>query len=206
MSIQDPPKTDTPTHVSEQDYLDHYAERHYEWVRGELIKISPATRRHEQIVFYLNTLLKSYFEIRGGGEAIGAPFILRLASVGAYREPDIMVVLEGNPGTLNETVMQGPPDICIEVVSDESTSCAYGTKFAEYEKGGVREYWLIDPARQLARFHRLAEGGIYRAVPPAGTYTTPLLHGLVVDVPTLWQEKLPGPGAVVRAIADMLNA
>ena len=39
-----------------------------------------------------------------------------------------------------------------------------------------------------------------------GNYRTPLLPGLVVHVPTLWREKLPGPGAVVRAVEAMLHS
>jgi Uma2 family endonuclease len=102
--------------------------------------------------------------------------------------------------------MHGPADICVEVVSEESVPRDYGEKFAEYEKSGVGEYWLIDPLRQLAHFYRLNEEGIYQpaALDEQGNYTTPVLPRFRLHVPALWGEKLPGFYAVARAVEQML--
>jgi hypothetical protein len=32
-----------------------------------------------------------------------------------------------------------------------------------------------------------------------------MLPGLLLHVPTLWEDKLPGPGATVKAVEAMLN-
>ncbi len=62
--------------------------------------------------------------------------------------------------------------------------------------------------RSEALFYRLNTAGVFVRQPEdaEGNYRTPLLPGLVVHVPTLWQEKLPGPGAVVRAVEAMLHS
>lgn len=60
----------------------------------------------------------------------------------------------------------GPADICIEVVSEERIARDHGEKFAEYEKAGVREYWIVDPLRDTCRFNRLNEAGVYIPVGP----------------------------------------
>jgi hypothetical protein len=69
----------------------------------------------------------------------------------------------------------------------------YGDKFAEYEKAGVKEYWIIDPLRQDARFYRLHESNLYTHIQPdeSGHYRSPLLPSLVLHVETLWQEPQP---------------
>jgi hypothetical protein len=39
-------------------------------------------------------------------------------------------------------------------------------KFAEYERGGVPEYWILDPVRQETLFYVLNADGIYEPVEP----------------------------------------
>jgi len=43
---------------------------------------------------------------------------------------------------LKHTYPDGPADLAIEIVSEESRLRDRGEKFAEYEVGGVKEYWI----------------------------------------------------------------
>jgi Uma2 family endonuclease len=193
-------------HVSAEEYMRRYAHDFYEWVRGELIKMAPISGRHDEVTGYLRELLRAYFALKPIGVVRQAPFVMRVDATESRREPDLQVILEANPGQLTATSMVGPADICIEVVSPESVTRDYGEKFAEYEKGGVGEYWIIDPVREEAHFYRLNEEGIYKSVLPGeqGHYRTPALPGLRVHVPVLWQEDLPDIIAVVRSVQAML--
>ncbi len=103
--------------------------------------------------------------------------------------------------------MMGPADICIEVVSPESVARDYGEKFAEYEKAGVREYWIIDPIRQRCQFNRLDAAGIYAAISPddTGHYYAPLLPKLALHVPTLWKDELPDLLTIVQEVQAMFG-
>lgn len=176
--------------VSAEDYMAQYAEAFCEWSDGEVIKMSPVSEDHDSVTQYLLMLLNAYFAHRPIGKLRQAPFVMRM---GKYREPDLQIILNTNPNPLTPTYMDGPADICIEVVSPESARRDYGDKFVEYEAGGVREYWMIDPERRACRFHRLGENGLYTQCLPddAGDYTTPLLPGLRLNVATLWQDPLP---------------
>lgn len=194
------------TGVSLEDYMVHYAADHCEWVAGTVIRLSPAELRHNQLLYYLYQFFEAYFELRAIGEVVGQPFVLRLpAFPNRRREPDLMVILESNPHTLTNTYMDGPADIVIEIVSEESAKRDHGEKFIEYEQGGVPEYWIIDPIRSEARFYRLIEQHFKRQEPDSeGNYTTPALPGLRVHVATLWQEKLPGPADISAPVRAML--
>ena len=195
------------TGVSFEDYLEHYAANFCEWVDGEVIRMSPVHDYHDKLSLYLAVLLEAYFEIKPIGTVRHDPFVMKLAEINVSREPDLQVILNTNPGTLTPTYMDGPADICIEIVSPESVTRDHGEKFEEYEKGGVPEYWIIDAIHKETRFYRLNEEGIYvRQVEDAdGNYRTPNLPGLVLHVATLWQQNLPGPIAVGRAVQAMLN-
>src|SRR5262249_19018066 len=101
----------------------------------------------------------------------------------------------------------GAADICIEVVSPESGRRDHGEKFEDYEKGGVSEYWIVEYLHRECRFFRLNEEGLYGRFSEDGqvNYQTPLLPGLVLNVPTLWQPNLPGPLAIAQAVQAMLT-
>lgn len=195
------------TGVSEAEYLDRYAAHFCEWVDGTVIRMAPATLHHKKTISYLGTLFEAYFEINPIGVVVYSPFLQRLTEIKVNREPDLMIILNSNPNALTETALIGAADICIEVVSPESVARDRGEKFEEYEKGGVGEYWIFDYPRTEALFYRRNDEGVFiRQMEDAeGNYQTPLLPRLMIHVPTLWQEKLPGPGATARAVEAMLK-
>lgn len=192
--------------VTADEYMELFAGDFYEWVKGQVIKMHPITGTHDDLGFYLRMLLFTYFTMNPIGITRSAPFVLRMDAIDARREPDIQVILKSNPGTLTETAMIGPADICIEIVSPESVARDYGDKFQEYEQAGVPEYWIIDPIRKAHRFFRLNEEGVYIAYEPDanGFYRTPLLPKLTLHVPTLWQSPLPDILAIVESVRKMM--
>ncbi len=192
--------------VSENDYMEHYAADHHEWVRGYVIKMAPIRLQHNDLIDYLRDLLRIYFTFNPIGRVTGEPFVMRLPAVESRREPDLQVILEANLPNLKETYMDGPADICIEVVSPSNAATDYGEKLEEYEKGGVGEYWLFDPLRRAAYFYRQQDAGGYLSVSPDadGSYRTPCLPNFVLNVPTLWQNDLPNVAQIMDAVKAML--
>jgi len=192
--------------VSEDDYMAQYAESHHEWVKGVVIKMSPIHLYHDRIVTYLRNLLLAYFSAsKLSGQVLSGPFVMRLQD--SNREPDLQVVLEDKQAKLHDTYMDGAADICIEVISPGTVRIDYGEKLAEYEQGGVQEYWIIDPQRKRCLFHRLNDDGLYRDAPvsDAGDYTTPLLPQFKLHVPTLWHDDLPDYGTVWQMVQSMMD-
>ena len=193
--------------VDFDEYMESYAHDGYEWVDGVVVKVSPISDKHDILVAYLSDLLRSYLELRPIGVVRHQPFVMKLPTIRRGREPDIQVILDSNPHEYTKTGMIGPADICIEVVSPESITRDYEFKYAEYEAGGVGEYWIIDPLEKRCTFYRQSEAGGFVAVRPDAdeNYHTPRLPGLAVQVPLLWHEELPGPGATFQAVQAMLG-
>jgi Uma2 family endonuclease len=196
------------TNVSLEDYMEHYAADFCEWFEGVVIKMS-GSLKHNDLIDYLRDLLRFYFGLSTIGRVISQPFALRLpAFPKRRREPDLMILLKTSASELKDTYLDGAPNICIEVVSEESVERDYGVKFHEYERGGVPEYWIFDPLRRETRFYRLNDEGLYilQSLDANGNYRTPALPGFVLHVPTLWSDELPGPAATAQAVAAMLDA
>lgn len=196
------------TGVSEDEYMERYAADFCEWVDGMVVQLSPVTRKHDDKTRYLAILFAAYFELRPIGDLLQSPFVMRSPITKRRREPDLQVILHGNAGELTNTVFHGAPDIVVEVVSPESTDCDYEEKFLEYERAGVGEYWLLDPLLEAIFFYVLKDGEpphfVEQFPDEDSYYRTPRLPGLALHVPTLWRVPLPGPGAVGRAVEDML--
>jgi len=109
------------------------------------------------------------------------------------REPDLLFVAREHLDRLQETHLEGPADLAVEIVSPESARRDRVEKFYEYQAGGVREYWLIDPDRRWAEFYRLGEESRYEMVLGGGEgmYRSEVLSGFWLQVEWLWQEPLP---------------
>jgi Uma2 family endonuclease len=171
-----------------------------EWEDGEVIFLSPSSFGHQKIVGFLATLLHLFLEERDMGEVLTAPFSMWLPVSKRVREPDILVVLKENLDRIKKNFLYGPADLVIEIVSEDSMLRDRGTKFAEYELDGVKEYWLIDPDREQADFFVLGEGGRFERKLPdkRGFYHSAVLKGFRLNVNWLWQSPLPKVSEVLR--------
>ena len=172
-----------------------------EWVDGEVIILTPASLKHQRIVSFLHALIKHYADATDAGEVLTAPFQMYLPHVRRGREPDIIFVAKENLHRLTENFLHGPADLVVEVISPSSAERDRVAKFREYEAGGVREYWLIDPEGKLAEFYVAGEGGRYERCDVEGDiYCSAVLEGFWLRLEWLWSEPLPRLDDVLREL------
>lgn len=171
-----------------------------EWVHGEVIILTPASNRHQDLADFLTALLRLFVEARQAGIVRSAPFQMKTGPSLPGREPDVLFVATANLSRLQATFLDGPADLVVEIISPDSRARDRGEKFYEYEQGGVREYWLIDPLRRRAEFYQLGKDGIYQPVVmhSDGIFCSAVLEGLWLKVEWLWQEPLPPLLSVLR--------
>jgi Uma2 family endonuclease len=169
-----------------------------EWVGGEIEIMSPSSIEHGLLTFFVAWLLGEYINERGLGVVMASPVVMRLTSRPSGREPDIFFLANEHRDRLQPTYVDGPVDLAVEVVSPDSIRRDRADKFLEYEAGGVREYWVLDPMRHEALFYVLADDERYRRVDPdpAGIYRSTVLPGFWLQTAWLWQSPHPIPSAV----------
>lgn len=194
--------------VSEDDFLTQYlgvVSERLEWVEGAIIDMSPVLDRHIFLGRYLENLFELYLEARPIGQMREDPTAMRMPDLQRTRQPDVMLILGDNQQNLTPTAMIGAADVCVEIVSDESVTRDYGEKRDEYERAGVREYWIVDPRIDEATFLRRNEDGLFSAAHPVnGVYTTPLLPDFRLSVARLWQKPLPTIRETLAEVDAML--
>jgi Uma2 family endonuclease len=161
-----------------------------EWVDGEVELMSPISLEHQEVGSFLIALLRLYLLSRPLGRVVYEPFQMKTGADLPGRSPDILFVSNEHLYRLRSTHLDGPADLVVEIVSAESAERDRVQKFAEYERGGVREYWLIDPEKRLAEFYQLGEDGRYERIFAGGegVYHSAVLSGFWLRVEWLWQQ------------------
>ncbi|MCU0512075.1 MAG: Uma2 family endonuclease [Anaerolineae bacterium] len=193
--------------VSHEDFLAGYPGRRVEWVNGVVIDMPGVTLLHDAIVRFLENLLEYYLEATGGGRICTDPVLMRLPGI-ATRAPDVQVLRPENSPRLQATLVDGPADLVIEIISPGSRRTDTVEKFLEYEAGGVPEYWIIDPEHREAYFYRRGEAGQYERFAPdaQGVYHSRSLPRLHLRPEWLWRDPRPGLRETLALVEAMLSA
>ena len=120
-----------------------------ELIDGRIYYMAPPSTRHQRLVSDLHYQIKDFIK-RNHGEcaAFPAPFAVFLNENDEnYVEPDISVICDKNK--ITDKGCNGAPDWVIEIVSPSSKQMDYYKKLFKYRTAGVREYWVVDPEREL---------------------------------------------------------
>ena len=152
-------------HHTYADYLVWSATSGNELVDGvAYIREPPSpSRLHQEVVVELCWQVADSLKGKSGRVYI-APFDVRLPKDGAADDdridtvvqPDILIVCDLQK--LDERGMRGAPDWIAEVLSPSTASYDRTTKLRAYERAGVPEVWLIDPADRTVTIYRMTSG------------------------------------------------
>lgn len=128
-----------------------------ELIGGKIVAMSPRpTFNHNRVAFKIATLFDRYLEGRKC-TAIADGTDLYLTEEDRFI-PDMMVVCDRSK--IQSDGVHGAPDLVVEVLSPSTAKRDRGYKKDTYEKCGVREYWLVNPADKSVEIYRL-EGQSY---------------------------------------------
>jgi Uma2 family endonuclease len=129
-----------------------------ELVDGVVHLMTPATRRHQEIVETVKAALKA---VRPRHLVIVREQEVRLADL-HRRNPDVMAVLKTADGP--RVYSYHPKDVVlvVEVVSPQTPTADRMHKPAEYAAAGIEHFWRIEIADTIAvHTYRLGESGRY---------------------------------------------
>ena len=177
-----PPPTQThPLTFDELCNLPDDGQRH-ELIAG-VPHVSPVPNRaHQEVQRRLGRLLDRATRVEELGRIYFAPVDVRLSPHDIV-QPDIRFIrwdrlASYQPGG----VVEGAPDLVVEIVSPSSRLQDDGPKKALYARSGVREYWLVDPAAGGLRvFVQNERGDRFGELAPEHGQ----LHSTVLPIPTI---------------------
>ena len=124
-----------------------------ELIDGQIYNMAPPSRTHQKLVNLFSWAITNYIRSQKGScEVYPAPFAVFLNNDDRnYVEPDISVICDKNK--LNELGCSGAPDWLIEVISPSTERLDYGIKLFKYRSAGVKEYWIVNPLKNIVNVY-----------------------------------------------------
>ena len=175
--------TEHAVRLTYDDYCRTPDDERYELLNGELMMVPAPNIRHQRILGRLYKEIDQFTDERGLGEVLMAPVDVVLSDTDVV-QPDVLFVSRAWEHRITEKNVQGAPDLVIEILSPSTAENDLGLKYELYDKGGVLEYWIVDPATETVAVHRRQAGRLE----PAGTFgrgesvATAVLEGLAIEV------------------------
>jgi Uma2 family endonuclease len=118
----------------------------HELIDGEhFVSPSPNTS-HQTILKRLFVVLNAHAERHRSGEVLFAPFDVKLSAYTVLVPDLVYFTADRFARIVNEKHATAAPDLVVEVLSPGTRRRDLGRKRAVYDREGVQEYWLVDPA------------------------------------------------------------
>ena len=184
-----------------RDYRGWPDDERWELIDGVAWNMSPApNRRHQGISMNLAFQIRQFLEKNPSSpcKLYLAPFDVLLPDQPGQEEDDVPTVVQPDlvvicdPSRLTDKGAIGAPDWVVEILSPWTSKKDFHEKLSLYERHGVREYWIIDPAGRYLHVYKLDASGRYPAAPgvhlendrvPSGVLT-----GLVAELVRVFTE------------------
>ena len=116
----------------------------YEIIEGEL-HVSPSPSfDHQNAVSELLAQMRRHARQENLGVVVTSPMSVRLAEQDAIVQPDILFVARDRLAIISDDIVDGAPDLVVEVLSPSNWIYDRTRKQKAYERAGVREYWIVD--------------------------------------------------------------
>ncbi len=157
-----------------------------ELANGE-IAVSPSPLpTHSFVVSMLLRILGNHVEAHKLGALFGD--LDTLVEEYFVRRPDILYFAEDRLHLVGEKAVEGPPDLCIEVISPSSETIDREDKFSEYQDFSVPNYWIVDPAQRTFEAFQLRRKKYTSVVRGQGADTVhaPPFPELAIPLAELW--------------------
>lgn len=132
-----------------------YDEHWGELINGEIVAMSPRPLIKHNIV--VSSIYAIFHNFLSGSKCV--PFANGTDLYFNDKDrfiPDVMVVC--NRDIIDDDGVHGAPDLVVEVLSPSTATRDRGYKKKAYEKAGVKEYWIVDPANRSVEVYLLKEG------------------------------------------------
>jgi len=83
-------------------------------------------------------------------------------------QPDVVFVSRMRLEIVTRKNIVAAPDLVVEILSESTEKTDRTSKKVLYERHGVKEYWIIDPAEQAVELYQIIEGKFLLALKANG--------------------------------------
>ncbi len=147
-----------------------------ELIENSLYRSPSPLPRHQLVLNEINFQLLLLFKKSKSGMVYLSPFDVYLDESGNAVQPDLSIILNSNPRTVQpDGHFHGVPDMIIEILSHGNKDHDRVKKKALYEQFGVKEYWMVDPETKATEGYTLKNGAYSPLTGGPGKFSSSLL-------------------------------
>jgi Uma2 family endonuclease len=156
----------------------------YELIDGVVVMSPSPTTKHQRVAGILFGELYAHIRKNRLGLLLFETDVRlppRIAGRDLVYRPEIVFIAAARVPQIRERI-DITPDLVVEIISPESRSLDSEAKYADYERTGVGEYWLIDPLEERMSFFQLDQGRYREAAVSGDSYASHAVPGFVIDL------------------------
>jgi Uma2 family endonuclease len=143
------------TRLVTAEELERMPEFRGELVEGRLVEVSPPNFEHGAVVVRLASLLHACTRSKAIGTIVVETGFKLASNPDTVRGPDIAFVSQERLATARRRgVVNGPPDLAIEVLSPDDRPGEIRKKIGEYLTRGTSLVVIVDPDEKAVDVHR----------------------------------------------------
>lgn len=188
----------SPPRYTWNDYQTWPDEERWEIIDGVAYNMSPApSTRHQTVAGKFYSRLEQKLSGKRCRPFI-APTDVKFSDSDVV-QPDVLVVCD--PAKITPSHIEGAPDLVMEVLSPSTSLKDMREKKALYQRGGVREYLVVDPLENYVQRFVLGDDGRYGEAEALGPRDRLALASLDDVQIALWEVfELPAPDEIPSAV------
>src|SRR5262245_32396106 len=126
----------------------------YELIEGDLLMTPAPTVTHQTLLGRFHLAIGNFLASSPIGRVLLAPTDVVLSPTDVV-QPDLLFISEAHYDRITDPGILGPPDLVIEILSEDSRKRDEVTKLRLYAKFGIPEYWIADRFMAAVRVYRL---------------------------------------------------
>ena len=157
----------------------------HEIIEGEHFMSPSPSVYHQEIIRKLTIYLSQHVQKKGLGRIFVSPIDVVFHETDVC-VPDLIFINKENDAIIKAENIQGAPDLVIEILSPSTKKRDRELKYKRYAYYGVKEYWIIDPEKQLVEVYDLAANQLVKVVPKNQSLSTPTFTDLNLDLKTIF--------------------
>lgn len=175
------------TRYTYDDYCRLPEQSPYQLIGGKLVMTPSPTPYHQMVSMKLELKMAGFVLDKELGIVLDAPIDVYLGEEETY-QPDIIFISNERLAIIEETRINGAPDLVVEILSPNTGYYDLRSKYKVYEKKGVREYWIVDPQHKSVQVFCLRDGKFIldQEAEEQGTVTSRVIAGLAVQVESIF--------------------
>ncbi len=144
---------DPNAHYTKEDFMQLPEGAPFELLNGKLTFMPSPFDPHQNASSNLHISLGAFIKQHKLGVIRAAPLDVHLDEENIF-QPDLFFVAKERTSIIKKWVF-GPPDLVVEIHSKSTKKSDLNTKYKQYEKHGVPEYWMVDTESKTVKIYVL---------------------------------------------------